>query len=189
METESGAEFISTAHVRHVMRYVKAMEWIDYPTSIIDAACGAGYGTKLLADHPKVKEIWGIDNNQLALDEAQKDKSRCQFIKTDILKANLSAKTIVSIETVEHFTKADGARLLRNFRNWLPANGILIISTPYCQVSGPSPITKQHLWEYSLTDFEEALNTAGFAVQLMRLERDEGQAGRLGYCMVKAVKK
>jgi len=188
METASGSEFISASHVRHIMRYVKAMEWIDKPTSVMDAACGTGYGTKLLAKHPKVNDIWGVDNDLDALVEAKREKSRCGFMNANILTASFSVGTIVSLETIEHFTKEDGARLLRNFYNWLPPKGILIISTPYCSVSGPSPITKQHLWEYSLTDFEQALVAARFSIETMKLERDEGQAGRLGYCMVKATK-
>jgi hypothetical protein len=49
--------------------------------------------------------------------------------------------------------------------------------------SGPSPITKQHLHEFSLTDLESTLVASGFIVREIHLQRHLGKAGRLGYCM------
>jgi 2-polyprenyl-3-methyl-5-hydroxy-6-metoxy-1,4-benzoquinol methylase len=190
-ETESGAEFISEAHVRHIMRYVQARDWLkDKKRFLLDAACGTGYGSKILAKDGHA--VHGIDFDEAALEEAKKSKERCIFIKQDLLKISkpqIEIQAIVSIETIEHFSEADGAILLERFRDSLEWGGILIISTPYCTHSGPSPITKQHLWEYSLTDFEQALAQAGFEIELMKLDRHEGKAGRLGYAMAKAIKR
>ena len=110
-------------------------------------------------------------------------------MKANILEGSFHGDCIVSIETLEHFSKDNGMKLLERFSIWLPIGGQLIISTPYCTHSGPSPITKQHLWEYSLTDFEQALVQAGFSVEVIKTERHEGQAGRLGYAMAKAIKR
>ena len=187
METETGSEFISEAHVRHVTRYMDASEHIDGGL-VMDAACGTGYGTKLLA--PYCDNIIGVDFNADAIKEAVRDYvPHCQFMQANLLEANYGGvDTIVSIETIEHFSKDDGARLLKNFNKWLHRKGQLIISTPYSLQSGPSPITKQHLWEYSLTDIERALADGGFVVENIALKKRLGKAGRLGDCMIKAIK-
>ena len=189
-ETITGAEYISEAHVRHIMRYVQARDWLnDKPYKILDAACGTGYGSKLLA---KKHLVDGIDFNEEAIKEAEKVFiPNCTFKQADLLRSegNYKCGAIVSIETIEHFNRYDGAKLVRNFADWLPKHGVLIISTPYCSLSGPSPITTQHLWEYSLTDFEQLIAGNGFQIEILKPERHEGKAGRLGYCMVKAIKR
>ena len=81
----------------------------------------------------------------------------------------------------------DIKRYLLNMKGLLVSRGTFIVTTPYCVRSGPSPITKQHLHEFNLTDLEMTLNDAGFIVQAIYPERHEGQAGRLGYCMVHAI--
>ncbi len=188
-ETKSGAEFISEVHVRHVMRYVQARDWLtDRNYLIADAACGTGYGSRLLARAGH--KILGIDFDTDAIDEAKKiEIEHCQFIKADLLTTKYSCGAIICIETLEHFAASDGRTLLENFQTWLPTLGRLIISTPYCEQTGPSPITKQHLCEYSLTDLERILNLSGFEIEIIKVQRHEGQAGRLGYAMAKAIKR
>jgi len=189
METESGAEFISETHVRHIMRYVRASEYLDVEDYVLDGACGTGYGSKILLE--KCSTVLGVDDNEKAISEAFKTKQRrLQFMHADLLQATFgSVDKVVSIETIEHFSKENGIKLLNNFYKWLRPNGGLIISTPYCLQSGPSPITKQHLWEYSLTDFEQTLSLSGFNIEHMEITRHEGKAGRLGYGLAKAIKR
>ena len=187
-ETSTGAEYISEAHVRHIMRYVQARDWLTNEKMIADAACGTGYGSKLLWNQNRM--IVGLDFNDIAINEARKTATETiLFIKTDLIERQIrNFDAVVCIETIEHVSALDGLNILTNFYRWLPLGGTLIISTPYCTHSGPSPITKQHLWEYSLTDFEQALVQAGFSVEVIKTERHEGQAGRLGYAMAKAIK-
>jgi cyclopropane fatty-acyl-phospholipid synthase-like methyltransferase len=190
-ETKTGAEYISEAHVRHIMRYVQARDWLsDMSYEVLDAACGTGYGTRLLSKYHKVLGI-DLDADAIAEARIQPTSHECQFLQDNLLTTgrHFFCGAIVSIETLEHFSEEDGETLLNNFYRWLPKMGILIISTPYCLMSGPSPITKQHLWEYSLTDFERVLSLAGFSVELIKTERHEGKAGRLGYAMAKAIKR
>lgn len=188
METKSGAEFISESHTRHILRYIQARDWLtDRNYVIADAACGTGYGSKLLAKAGH--KVFGIDFNEEAIAEATKSITKhCDFMTKDLLTTNFGCGAVVCIETIEHFEPSDGLLLLRNFYKWLPDLGQLIISTPYCERTGPSPITKQHLCEYSLTDFEQALAAVGFEIELMKLDRHVGKAGRLGYAMAKCRK-
>ena len=191
METDSGAEFISSAHVRHVLRYVTACNLLPPDSSLIlDAACGTGYGTKIIAREFQRATIYGVDYSQDAINEALKEPSpRCRFIHMDMLQgAPGQMDAIVSIETIEHFKQGDGVTIVKNFARWLRYKGCLVISTPYSLTTGPSNITKQHLCEYSLTDFEQLLSKAGFNIEQMLIDRHEGQEGLLGYCMVRAIK-
>ncbi len=188
-ETESGAEFISEAHVRHILRYVQAKEWLSNEKIVMDAACGTGYGSRILSRGGY--SVLGVDSNEDAIKHAVHNYySYCTFLKHNLLRP-LTDKVdaIVSVETLEHFNRDEGHQLLINFYRQLEKNGKLIVSTPYCEQSGPSPVTKQHLWEYSLTDFEFTLANAGFEIELMKLDRHVGQAGRLGYAMAKAIKR
>ena len=188
METESGAEIISSAHVRHILRYVNAAAYLRPDDVVLDAACGTGYGTRILAE--KCLGVIGTDLNKAALEHAWQEMSiNVQFMQSDLLRTSFNVDAIVSIETIEHFDCVEGGRLVSNFYDWLRPNGTLVISTPYCSKSGPSEFNKLHLCEYSLTDLEILLNNGGFRIDDMKLTRAEFPPVRLGYCMVKASKK
>ena len=185
-EHKGGAEIISPDTIRHVMRYLSACKYIDSSMSVLDAACGTGYGTALLSE--RCYRIIGVDQDLEALIEARENYD-LSFMAANLLHADFhDMDAIVSIETIEHFSEQDGVKLLQNFYKWLSPGGTLVISTPYCLVSGPSPITIKHLWEYSLTDFERTLGNAGFKVEIMEIQPHPGEYGRRGYCLAKAVK-
>jgi cyclopropane fatty-acyl-phospholipid synthase-like methyltransferase len=181
METETGAEFISPTHVRHILRYVETAKHVAGKT--LDACCGTGYGTAILA---KVCDVEGIDFSADAIAEAIKTypsiRFRCMDIKTILDKYD----SIVFIEAIEHFTKEEGQEVLKYLRWLLQFKGTLILTTPYCTTTGPSNITKQHLCEYSLTDLEILLADCGFEIDFIKLTRHLGQEGRLGYAFIKA---
>ena len=188
METESGAEIISSAHVRHILRYVNAASYLRPDDVVLDAACGTGYGTRILA--AKCHQVIGADSNGTALAHARLETPyHAHFMLVDLLRATFEVDAIVSIETLEHMDCIEGARLISNFHDWLRPGGTLILSTPYCSKSGPSEFNKLHLCEYSLTDLEILLNNGGFRIDDMKLTRAEFPPVRLGYCMVKASKK
>jgi 2-polyprenyl-3-methyl-5-hydroxy-6-metoxy-1,4-benzoquinol methylase len=191
METATGAEFISSAHVRHIMRYVQARDWLtDRPYYIFDAACGTGYGSKILAKAGH--QVHGLDFDEAALEEARKEPVKgCVFDNTDLIHDPYprKASAVVCIETIEHVSAEDGFKILKKFHGWLSYDGVLILSSPYCVESGPSPITLQHLWEYNLTDLEMAVSSSGFDIDIIKPWRHEGKAGRLGYCMLRATKR
>lgn len=185
METESGAEYISPTHVRHIMRYVKACRFLK-SGSVLDAACGTGYGTALIT---KTNKVIGVDYSKDAIEEARKNYPNLDFQIFDLLSDSFSIKfdNIISVETIEHFNKQQIGLFLHNLHQQIVSRGTFVVTTPYCVRSGPSPVTKQHLYEFNLTDLEMTLNDTGFAVQAIYPERHEGQAGRLGYCLVHAI--
>ena len=189
---DSGAEYISPAHVRHVLRYVDACQWLKPRMEVLDAGCGTGYGSYILDRHGCHVEGW--DSDASAIEEAKRNYPNLVFQKRDIdLLASFKlweVDAIVCLEVIEHFAPVDVDVVLSNFRTALCADDdFLIVSTPYCVFSRPDLITPQHLMEYSLTDFELLIHTSGFKIEEMRLQRHEGQMGRLGYLMAKCVKR
>lgn len=170
------------------MRYVKACEFLTPKMSVLDAACGTGYGTAILAK--KCEFIKGLDFNDDALKEARTNYPNLSFEKYDLTNPKYGFgyfDAAISIETIEHFKDTDIPIYLGNIRTKLIKRGLFIVTTPYCVKSGPSPVTKQHLYEFSLDELEMTLHNNGFTVKAIYPERHEGLAGRLGYCMVHCV--
>ena len=187
METEAGSEFISPLQLRHVMRYVNACKYLQPGWRVLDAACGTGYGTRLIYQHTGHHTV-GIDSDADALDYARKHYSNpyIEFKIGDLLMPLNYVQLFdaaVSIETIEHFDINNIPKYLFNVKQTLKPNGLFIVTSPYCMQSGASPITKQHLHEFSLTDLESTLVASGFIVREIHLQRHLGKAGRLGYCM------
>lgn len=155
--------------------------------NVLDGACGTGYGTAIIAK--SARSVIGLDYNEDAINEAKKNYPELRFLLFNLLQDSFEDlfDAFISVETIEHFSDRDIPLYLRNIRRRIVPRGTFIVTTPYCVRSGPSPVTKQHLYEFNLTDLEMTLNDAGFAVQAIYPERHEGQAGRLGYCMVHAI--
>ena len=170
------------------MRYVKACQFLQPEMKVLDAACGTGYGTSIIA---VTNQVIGLDSSEDAIEEARKNYPKLDFRLFNLLLDGFRVgfDAVVSIETIEHFSLDNIKIYLSNIKRLLVSRGTFVVSTPYCKESGPSPITKQHLHEFNLTDLEMTLNDAGFIVQAIYPERHEGQAGRLGYCMVHAISK
>ena len=87
------------------MRYVMVSTLLSASESVLDIACGTGYGTKILSD--KCLSIVGVDVSQDAIKYANRhyrSNSNIDFIKADIFGYNKKADIVVSFETVEHVT-------------------------------------------------------------------------------------
>ncbi len=74
--------------------------------SVVDAACGWGYGTAMLAASPKVDSAQGLDRDERAIWHAQKvytaDKISFGVSDLDGDFGRGLADTLVSLETLEH---------------------------------------------------------------------------------------
>jgi ubiquinone/menaquinone biosynthesis C-methylase UbiE len=120
----------------HFKRYEFALELINYGEVCGDFACGTGYGSVMLAT--KASSVVGMDINRDVISkitERYKDKTHVKFIADDLLNLKYDdyLDTIVSFETVEHFTEADIDKLMSKFWRALKSDGRLIFSTPYMQ--------------------------------------------------------
>ena len=91
----------------HIRRY-QSIKRYCYGT-VVDAACGVGYGSYLLSDNPDIERIVGIDISQDAIDHARKEftTGKTTFLPCSIDKLDIPCDTLVSIETIEHVEDLD----------------------------------------------------------------------------------
>lgn len=114
----------------HFHRYALAAEWIS-GLNVLDAACGEGYGSHLLA--AKARQVTGIDISATAIAHASSSyaAANLEFVGTDCSNTpfdDSSFDCIISFETLEHLQ--DHQALLSEFRRLLKPDGFLVISSP-----------------------------------------------------------
>lgn len=132
----------------HLDRYEFAADCLKSKKAwtILDAACGTGYGSDILKKSG-AREIIGVDISPEAVKYAQKKYGDgiCSFKVSDITRLNEFEDSrfdaAVSFETIEHI--AEPLVFLQNLSRLLKENGILIVSTP--NKWGP---TKDHKFDY-----------------------------------------
>ncbi len=149
---------IEETEVTHLARYQFALDYILPQHTVLDAPCGSGYGTALIAS--RGARVYGVDINEGAIQHAKEFFSIASnsfhisnledlvglFPKSDCL------DLIVSFEGIEHLEHP--SLFLNEARRLLKPNGSLIISTPRKPHGSPF-----HIKEYSLKEFEEELSS------------------------------
>lgn len=118
------------ATLEHLHRYALASELVQGKT-VLDIACGEGYGTRFLA--ADAAAVTGIDIDASTIKKAQAtyQQPNLQFKRgsiTQIPEAANSFDMVVSFETLEHV--ADHEAVLRDVKRVLKENGLFIVSTP-----------------------------------------------------------
>lgn len=122
----------------HKERYKIAAEYVKDKV-VLDAACGCGYGTSILAA-AGAKVILGVDRSELAVQYAREnwkqDKPNIHFHVHDLNQGwviknfrQLDYDVVVSLETLEHL-KSKISTNLRRISKVLKPNGILFFSHP-----------------------------------------------------------
>lgn len=121
---------LHTITLEHLHRYAIAMELIK-DKSVLDIACGEGYGSHLLALQSAT--VTGIDIDTETIDAAKiKYKHpHLTFLQGDVENipiTNASFDVAVSFETLEHITAHH--KMVAELKRVLKPGGILLISTP-----------------------------------------------------------
>lgn len=99
---------------------------------VLDAACGEGYGSAMLAT--EAASVTGVDLSAEAIAHARArygDRPRLSFVESDATNlpfADAAFDAVVSFETLEHLEAQD--TLLAGFRRVLKPDGVLLISSP-----------------------------------------------------------
>ncbi|MFC4819468.1 class I SAM-dependent methyltransferase [Dokdonella ginsengisoli] len=99
---------------------------------VLDAACGEGYGSALLAD--VAADVIGVDVDEATIGHARMRygaKPRLRYERADATNlpfADKSFDVIVSFETLEHLAAQE--ELLAGFARVLADDGVLVISSP-----------------------------------------------------------
>ena len=114
----------------HFHRYIFAKQLVS-GLDVLDAACGEGYGSVLLAD--SAKAVTGVDVSHAAIEHAQQQyvADNLEFQAADCLDLPFGDDQfdcIVSFETLEHLDDHEG--LMKEFRRVLKPQGFLLVSSP-----------------------------------------------------------
>lgn len=123
-------ECVREIRYEHVHRYVFARELLG-GRRVLDAACGEGYGSALLAQN--ATHVTGVDVSGEAVEHASQryHAPNLEYRQADCLALPFTDgefDCVVSFETLEHLENHEG--LLAEFRRVLRPNGFLLISTP-----------------------------------------------------------
>jgi len=115
----------------HFHRYALARHWCTN-LRVLDAACGEGYGSALLAQ--SAASVDGVDISEQTVDHARKrytGRKNLHYHVADCTRlpfADNEYDRVVSFETLEHLAQQD--RLLSEFKRVLKPDGCLILSSP-----------------------------------------------------------
>jgi lipopolysaccharide biosynthesis protein/ubiquinone/menaquinone biosynthesis C-methylase UbiE len=146
--------------IEHMHRYYVALKLVRGQT-VLDIACGEGYGSNVLAD--EALSVTGIDISSDAVEHARQKyaKENLRFVQGDctaIPVADNSFDVVVSFETIEHHDKHNA--FLHEIKRVLKLEGLLIISSPdkreYTDLTGHN--NEFHVKELYLSEFERLIN-------------------------------
>jgi SAM-dependent methyltransferase len=115
----------------HLERYIFAAEFIHSEDTVVDVACGTGYGTRLLGE--KAKIAIGVDISSKAIEYAKQNNNmiNVKFFVGDFFGHSCKADIIVSFETIEHLKNASQTTILQRLDNI--AGKKIIGSVPYME--------------------------------------------------------
>ncbi|MDH5506003.1 MAG: class I SAM-dependent methyltransferase [Anaerolineae bacterium] len=129
---------------------------------ILDAACGVGYGSKILAD-AGAQRVVGVDISAEAIEYAKGhyQSSNLEFLQGDVTGLDIAQDTfdkVISFETVEHVRIPE--EFFQEVHRVLKPGGEFICSTPNSEFSGGGKQQENpyHLSEMTYAAFESAFS-------------------------------
>ncbi len=155
----------------HWHRYLWARRFVG-GRRVLDAACGEGYGSVLLAE--QATDVIGIDWDAAVIAAARQryQQANLRFVSGPVERialADAQFDVIVSFETIEHLTAADQQLMLREFRRLLRPGGRLLLSTPERTLyrTADQAANPFHLHELSRAELTALLGGYFRSVQLL----------------------
>jgi 2-polyprenyl-3-methyl-5-hydroxy-6-metoxy-1,4-benzoquinol methylase len=156
----------------HIIRYQWAAGYVKPGDRVLDAACGLGYGSHVIACLTRAATVVGIDSSDYAVSYARanfhRDNGRLEYISgflPDALAShpNCSFDTIISFETLEHVEAP--VALLSEFNRLLTPGGRIIVSVPndWSDETGEDP-NPFHLHVYDWARLKSELSV-GFILE------------------------
>jgi 2-polyprenyl-3-methyl-5-hydroxy-6-metoxy-1,4-benzoquinol methylase len=130
---------------------------------ILDAACGVGYGTAILAKSNPGAEVVGVDINAAAVEYAQEryGASGAKYFSSDLLAIDElhCFDAITSLETIEHVP--DPVTVVRKFSRLLDSDGVFILSVP---VTPSVDVNPHHLTDFTAKSIKKLLHSENLEV-------------------------
>lgn len=150
----------------HLKRYSLVAELAEGKT-VLDAACGVGYGTAFVAE--VAAKVLGVDVDEPTIEYARERYAgpRIAFELMDVTALDLpddSFDVVCSFETIEHV--ADGPAAVREAARVLHQDGVYVVSTPRAEQTTHRPDNPFHEVEYGVEDFRAMLESSFGEVEL-----------------------
>ncbi len=157
----------------HWHRYLYASHFCANKT-VLDIACGEGYGCDLLSQ--KAQKVIGVDIDAETIQHAQQTYKRdnlefiCGIASQIPVVGEHVFDLIVSFETIEHISEDDQKKFLQEVKRLLKPDGVLLISTPDKVTYSEKRSYKNpfHLKEFSDVEFHNFLMTTFVSVNMLR---------------------
>jgi SAM-dependent methyltransferase len=143
----------------HRARYRFAQRYSSGKT-VLDAACGSGYGSALMGENAKA--VFGVDISLEAVEYARShyESAKVHFGQSDCLALPFPSgkfDLVAAFEIIEHLQQPEG--FLQELCRVLTPSGLLILSTPnrlyYTEERGAT--NPFHYREFSFPEFDEIL--------------------------------
>ena len=150
--------------MEHLHRYQFAREQVREHDVVLDAACGTGYGSGILAE--KAGKVYGIDISEDAVQYASERYSaeNISFQTMSVEKLEFPDNffdVVVSFETIEHVEHEIQKKFLAEIKRCLKPKGILIMSMPnddlYRFLSGDQYDNPFHVADLTQEGFKKIL--------------------------------
>jgi len=128
---------------------------------VLDAGCGTGYGSLILASSPRVREVLGVDADSRAIAHARRfyGSPRVGFLHLDVASDAAQAlgcfDGVVCLEVLEHLERPE--RLLASLHLLLAPGGRLWISTPLGRGRAVPSAQEGHRFQLRRDEFERLL--------------------------------
>lgn len=120
--------------LEHMERYFTASRFVEGKV-VLDAACGEGYGSHLLAK--KAKSVVGVDLDETTIKNAQKkytDLNNLRYVQGSVgdlaFLEDHTIDVVISFETIEHVPEDIQREFISEIYRVLKDDGILIMSSP-----------------------------------------------------------
>jgi 2-polyprenyl-3-methyl-5-hydroxy-6-metoxy-1,4-benzoquinol methylase len=130
----------------HLARYRWACRFVSRDAVVVDAACGLGYGTAILADTTSLSRVMAVDASAYAIDYCHtawaRTRPHLEFFRRDVRAlpaADGAVDLVVSFETLEHLEEC--GPFLEEISRVLKPGGYLVGSVPnlWVDASGKDP--------------------------------------------------
>jgi 2-polyprenyl-3-methyl-5-hydroxy-6-metoxy-1,4-benzoquinol methylase len=138
----------SAFYYEHLARYLFTSQIVNEKV-VLDAGCGVGYGSYIMATYGKAKKVYAVDLSQDTIKYAQSKYSNknIKYNQDNVEELKTITSQIidvaVSFEVIEHLN--DQEKFLRQIKRVLKNDGIFVVSTPnkYTYPSGNHFHTKE----------------------------------------------
>jgi len=144
---------------RHFQRYRFFLKHIESSDSVLDIACGSGYGSEILAS--KAKFVYGVDSDKKTIQYAKRHhlRSNAKFkaVSLESFRTKRKYDKIISIETIEHI--ADPDMFLKHAKKWLKPGGVLWLTCPLAKQNRKRIDNPFHINEMSYEELNKLVKS------------------------------